>query len=107
MEGNAGNDRTFEDRLHDAQRARLGRGLPGSDSPFVKGINFTDPKDQGVASVMRTTQRAFGVTSSHCVDVDMRRHLSPEELSARHISAKDVNRVDEKYGCNKPLGISF
>ncbi len=54
---------------------------------------------------MRTTQRAFGITSSHCVDVDVWRHLTLKQLSARHISSSDVDAVGKKYGCNKPLGL--
>lgn len=107
MDASTRTDRTIEDRLHDAQRPRTIRGLPGSDSPFVEGIRFTDPMNHGVGSVMRTTQRALGVTNSHCIDVDVLRHLSPQELGARHISANDLDKVDEKYGCDKPLGISF
>lgn len=107
MDGNASNDRTFEDRLHDAQRGRTIRGLPGSDSALVKGIRLVDPMSQGIGSVMRTTQRALGVTNNHCIDVDVLRHLSPEDLGARHISADDIDKADEKYGCSKPLGISF
>lgn len=107
MEGNTRADRTIEDRLHDAQRARTIRGLPGSASPFVKGISFADPMNQGIGSAMRAAQRAIGSTNSHCIDADVLRHLSPEELSARRISANDVDKADEKYGCSKPLGISF
>lgn len=62
---------------------------------------------QGIGAVMRTAQRAFGVKNSHCVDVDVWRHLTPQELSARHVSPGDVDEVDEKYDCNEPPGLHF
>ncbi|MEO7066734.1 MAG: hypothetical protein ABI114_07480 [Rhodanobacter sp.] len=105
--GNPTSDTGFQARLHDAQRSRVVRGVPGSDTPFVAGIHFVDPMQQGIGAVMRTAQRAFGITNSHCVDVDVWRHLTPQELSARYISPSDVDKVDEKYHCNKPSGLSF
>ena len=56
---------------------------------------------------MRKTQRLFGITSRHCIDVDAWRHLTPQELSARHISPDNVDKTDEKYDCNRPPGLSF
>jgi len=62
---------------------------------------------QGIGAVMRTVQRAFGVRNSRCIDAEAWRHLTPRELSARHVSPGDVDKVDEKYGCSKPLGLRF
>lgn len=81
--------------------------MPGSDTPFVPGIHLVDPMSQGIGAVMRATQRAFGIKKSHCIDVEVWRHLSPRELSARHVSPGDVDKVDEKYGCNEPPGLRF
>lgn len=100
-------DGGFQERLRLAQHSRSVHGVPGSDTPSAPGIHLVDPMNQGIGAVMRTTQRAFGITSSHCVDVDVWRHLTPQELSARHISSSDVDEVDRKYGCNKPLGLHF
>jgi hypothetical protein len=62
---------------------------------------------QGIGAVMRTAQRAFGIANNHCIDVDVWRHLAPQELSARHISLSDVDKVDEKYRCDDPPGLHF
>ena len=82
-------------------------GLPGSDTPSAPGIHLIDPMSRGIGAVMRKTQRAFGIKDSHCIDVDVWRSLTPQELSARHISPDDVDKVDEKYDCNRPPGLSF
>jgi hypothetical protein len=63
-------------------RAGIG-GVPGSDMCFVPGIRLTDPMKQGIGAVTRKVQRLFGVTNHHCIDVDVWRHLTPQELSAR------------------------
>jgi hypothetical protein len=98
-------DGGFQERLRLAQHSHSIHGVPGSDTPAAPGIHLVDPMNQGIGAVMRTTQRAFGITSSHCVDVDVWRHLTLQELSARHISSSDVDEVDRKYGCDKPLGL--
>jgi hypothetical protein len=87
-------------------RAGIG-GVPGSDMRFVPGIRLTDPMKQGIGAVTRKVQRLFGVTNHHCIDVDVWRHLTPQELSARHISSGDVDKIDEKYDCNRPPGLSI
>lgn len=101
----SGNDGGFLSRLRKAQRSYSVHGVPGSDTNLVPGIHLVDPMKQGIGAVMRATQRAFGITSSHCIDVDVWRHLTPQELSARHISPDHVDRVSEKYGCNDPPGL--
>lgn len=101
------NDGGFQERLHDAREAHAVRGVPGSDTSFAPGIHLANPMSQGVGAVMRNTQRLFGVSNSHCIDVDVWRHLSPQELSARHISLRDIANVDEKYNCSQPMGLSF
>jgi len=95
------------DRLHNAQRSYSVHREPGTDTAYAPGVHFVDPMKQGMGAVMRTAQRAFGITSSHCIDVDVWRHLTPQELSARHISLDDVDSVDEKYRCNDPPGLHF
>lgn len=106
-EGNSTDDGGFQARLYDARHSYSVRGVPGSDTRFAAGIHLVDPMSQGVGAVMRTAQRAFGIKNSHCIDVDVWRHLAPQELSARHISSGDVDEVDEKYDCNKPPGLHF
>jgi hypothetical protein len=107
-----GNERSisdggFQERLLRAQHSYAVHGVPGSDKPWVPGIRLIDPSKQGVGAVMRQAQRLFGVTDRHCVDVDVWRNMTPRELIARHISPNDVDRADEKYQCNRPLGLSF
>jgi hypothetical protein len=100
-------DGGFHQRLLDAQHVRDVHGVPGSDRRIVQGIGLINPMNQGVGAVMRATQRLFGVTNRHCIDVDVWRHLTPEELIARRMSSRDVDRIDEQYGCTRPLGLSF
>lgn len=100
-------DGGFQQRLRNAQHSRTVRGLPGSDTPYVPGIRLIDPMDQGIAGVVHKMQRLLGVTNHHCVDVDVWRQLTPQELIARHISSDDVDKTDEKYGCNNPPGLHF
>lgn len=90
-----------------AQHAHSIRGVPGSDTTTAPGIHLVSPMSRGVGAVMRTAQRAFGITNRHCIDVDVWRRLTPQELSARHISSSDVDEVDAKYDCNRPPGLSF
>jgi hypothetical protein len=107
--GNKGaiSDGSFQEQLLKAQHSYAVHGIPGSDKPFVPGIPLIDPRKQGVGAVMRQTQRLFGVTNRHCIDVDVWRNMTPRELIARHISPSDVDQTDEKYHCNQPLGLSF
>lgn len=100
-------DGGFQDRLRNAQRSYKVRGLPGSDPPYVAGIHLINPMNQGIGAVMRKAQRLFGVANRHCIDVEAWRQLTPQELSARHITPDDVDKVDEKYDCNRPPGLSF
>jgi hypothetical protein len=106
-EEDSSSDGGFQERLHTAQRSYSVHGVPGSDTPFAPGIHLVDPMSQGIGAVMRKAQRAFGIKNSHCIDVDVWRHLTPQELSARHISPGDVDELDEKYGCNEPPGLRF
>lgn len=100
-------DGGFQERLRNAQHSHAVHGVPGSDTPFVSGIRLVDPMSQGIGAVMRKAQRLFGVTNRHCVDVEIWRQLTPQELSARHISPDAVDKADEKYDCNRPPGLSF
>lgn len=100
-------DGGFRERLLDAQHSRDVHGLPGSETPVAPGIRLDDPGSQGIGAVMRNVQRLFGVTSRHCIDVEVWQHLSPDALAARHLSATDLKRQAEKYGCNRPPGLHF
>lgn len=100
-------DGGFQERLRHAQYVQSVRGVPGSDTPSAPGIHLVDPMSQGIGVLMRTAQRAFGIKNRHCIDVDVWRHLTPQELSARHVSPDDVDELDEKYACNKPPGLHF
>jgi len=100
-------DGGFQQRLLNAQHSYAVHGVPGSDTSSAPGIHLIDPMNQGIGAVARTTQRAFGIKDSHCIDVDVWRGLTPQELSARHISPSDVDKVDEKYDCNRPPRLSF
>ncbi|HUH54145.1 MAG TPA: hypothetical protein VLZ32_00225 [Rhodanobacter sp.] len=100
-------DGGFHARLRRAQRAHDVHGLPGFHTSLVPGIHLVDPVEQGLGAVMRTAQRAFGIRSSHCIDVDIWRQLTPNELSTRHLSLGDVDKADEKYDCNRPPGLHF
>lgn len=100
-------DGGFRDRLLHAQRERDIHGVPGSDRPAAPGITFIQPADQGIGAVMRNAQRLFGITNRHCIDVDVWQNLTPDELKARNLSAVDVEKASQKYGCNQPLGLHF
>lgn len=100
-------DGGFQARLRNAQYSHAVHGVPGSDTSSIPGIHLIDPMSQGIGAVMRKTQRLFGITNRHCIDVDAWRHLTPRELSARHISPDNVDKTDEKYDCNRPPGLSF
>jgi hypothetical protein len=107
MGENTKGDSAFMARLHAAKRADLVHGVPGSDTTYARGIHLTDSMQQGIGAVMRTTQRAFGITSRQCIDVDVWKHLTPGQLSARHVSPDDVARAEAKYHCDAPLGLHF
>lgn len=99
-------DGGFRERLLDAQNSHAVHGLPGSDAPFVSGIQLINPMNKGVGGVMRAAQRLFGVTNRHCIDADVWRNHSPKEvreLIAQHILPIDVGKIDEQYDCNRPL----
>jgi hypothetical protein len=100
-------DGGFQERRRIAQHSYAVRGVPGSDTPYVPGIHLVDPMSQGIGAVMRKVQRLFGVANRHCIDIEAWRQLTPQELSVRHISPDDVDKVDEKYACNRPPGLSF
>lgn len=104
---NALDDGGFRERLQHAQRSYSVHGVPGSEAPVAPGIHLVDPMSQGIAAAVRTAQRAFGIENSHCIDVDVWRHLTPQDLSARYISPSDVDKTDQKYDCNRPPGLSF
>lgn len=103
----AAGDGGFQQRLLNAKSSYAAPRLPGADTPIVTGVQLADPMSQGIGAVMRNTQRLFGIKSSHCIDVDTWRRLTPQELSARHISPYDVDKTDEKYACNAPPGLHF
>lgn len=103
----ASSDGGFRDRLLNAQRAGEIHGVPGSDKRAAPGIQLTDPMDQGIGSVMRETQRLFGITHAKCIDVEAWEHLTPDELIARHLTPEDVKKQSDKYSCNRPLGLSI
>ncbi|WP_430390674.1 hypothetical protein [Dyella sp. 20L07] len=100
-------DGGLRNRISKAQRSQDIRGVPGSDTPVAPGIALTNPMNQGIGSVVRSTQRLFGVTERHCIDVDVWQHLTPDELKARNLSAADVAKQSEKYNCNRPMGLNF
>ena len=100
-------DGSFGQRLRQAQRAYAIHGVPGSMVPRVAGIHLIDPRNQGIGAAVRRVQRLFGIADHHCIDVEVWRHMAPRELSARHISPNEVDRVDQEYQCNRPPGLSF
>lgn len=100
-------DGGFSKQLLDAQDSRHVHGVPGSDTHIAPGIQLTDPTSQGIGALMRNTQRLFGITNRHCIDVEIWASLTPDELVARHLSPADVKRANEKYDCHRPLGLNF
>lgn len=100
-------DGGFQERLANAQHSPDVHGVPGSDRPIVPGIHLINPRNQGVGAVMRNAQRLFGITDRHCIDSEVWRHLTQEELKERHLSLHDLDQMDDKYDCNRPLGLSF
>ena len=100
-------DGGFQKRLQNAQRAGDLHGVPGSGIRRAPGLQLIDPMNQGVGAAMRTTQRLFGITDRHCIDVEVWANLNREERIARHISDGDIAAQNEKYHCDRPLGLSF
>lgn len=100
-------DGGFRQRLLDAQHSADVHGVPGSDLRRAPDIELIDPAKQGVGAVMRSVQRLFGIPSHHCIDVDTWKTLTPTELIARHLTARDVEEANQKYQCNRPLGLSI
>lgn len=98
-------DGGFQQRLDDAQRAGTTHGVPGSDIRRAPAIQLINPMEQGVGAVMRSTQRLFGIPDRHCIDVEVWRSLSQDERNARHVSPSEIKAMDEKYSCNKPMGL--
>jgi hypothetical protein len=101
-------DGGFSERLLKAQQgSAAARQLPGSDRPLVSGIELVDRDMQGIGALARKAQRLFGIADRHCIDVNVWQHLTPRELSERHISPSEVDRVNDAYHCNRPPGLSF
>jgi hypothetical protein len=103
VEGDGG----FHQRLFQSQGLSATRAVPGSDAPLVAGIHLADPASQGIGAVARKAQRLFGITNRHCIDVATWRNLTPQERSDRHISSDELDRLDEEYHCNAPMGLAF
>lgn len=100
-------DGGFRERLLKAQHSDDIHGIPGSDRPIVRGIQFINPMNQGIGAVARKMQRLFGITNHHCIDVEVWKSLTPEELIVRHVSPDDVKEQAEKYNCYHPSGLNF
>ncbi|MEO8810400.1 MAG: hypothetical protein ABI386_09160 [Rhodanobacter sp.] len=73
--------------------------LPGSSVPVVEGFHLVDPRTQGVAGVARALQGLFGVTSAHCIDVEVWRNMTRQERLARHISLEQVEHTARENHC--------
>lgn len=75
--------------------------LPGSTQP-VHGMpvfRMVDPKMQGIAGAVRRVQRLFGIPDSHCVDVDVWRHMTVAERLAKHIDDARIEQTAADYQC--------
>jgi hypothetical protein len=48
---------------------------------------------------MRRVQRLFGVPDSHCVDVDVWRHMTVAERLAKHIDDARIEQTAADYQC--------
>jgi hypothetical protein len=75
--------------------------LPGGTQP-VHGMpvfRMVDPKMQGIAGAVRRVQRLFGVPDSHCVDVDVWRHMTVAERLAKHIDDARIEQTAADYQC--------
>ncbi len=103
----ARNDGGFQARLEQAQQANAVHGVPGASTPYVPGLHLIDPATRGLGAVARRAQQLFGIANHHCIDVDVWRHLTPRELSDRHISPGEVARVEAQNHCNDPPGLHF
>ncbi|BFI94504.1 MAG: hypothetical protein RSP_00140 [Rhodanobacter sp.] len=85
----------------DAGYARDNVQLPGGMQP-VHGMpvfRMVDPRMQGMAGAVRRLQRLFGVPDSHCVDVDVWRHMTVAERIARHIDDSRIEETAARHGC--------
>ena len=100
-------DGGFKNRMFDTQQSQRVRGVPGSDRGIAPGLELADPMEQGIGSVMRNTKRLFGVADHHCIDVDVWRHMSEDELIQRHLTSADIEKASAKYNCDRPLGLNF
>jgi hypothetical protein len=93
--------------MADAQQLQRVRGVPGSGRSIAPGVELADPMEQGIGSLMRNTKRLLGVTDRHCIDVDVWRHMSEDELIERHLTSADVENASAKYSCDRPPGLHF
>jgi hypothetical protein len=93
--------------MFDTKQSQRVRGVPGSDRSIAPGLELANPMTQGIGSVIRSTKRLFGVTDHHCIDVDVWRHMSEDELIQRHLNSADVEKASAKYNCDRPLGLNF
>lgn len=100
-------DGGFANRMFDTKQSQRVRGVPGSDRSIAPGLELANPMTQGIGSVIRSTKRLFGVTDHHCIDVDVWRHMSEDELIQRHLNSADVEKASAKYNCDRPLGLNF
>ncbi|MEP7187039.1 MAG: hypothetical protein ABI767_14505 [Rhodanobacter sp.] len=71
--------------------------------PIVKGLRMIDPRMQGIGGAVGKLQTVFGVPDPHCVDVDVWRGMSVQELLDRHMSPSPVEATAQEYGCGPPL----
>lgn len=85
----------------DAGYARNNIHLPGSSQPVhgMPVLRMVDPKMQGIAGVVRRVQQLFGITDSHCVDVDVWRHMTVAERLAKHIDDARIEQTAADYRC--------
>ena len=100
-------DGGFRQRLLDAQNFTDVHGVPGSDLRLAPGIQLIDPVKQGVGACHAPRATSVRYPSRHCMDVDTWKTLTPVELIARHLTARDVEEANQKYQCNRPLGLSI
>jgi hypothetical protein len=78
--------------------------LPGGE--HVRGaprFHMIDPRNRGVAGLVRGIQGLFGAVDARCVDVDTWRAMSRRERLARHISDAKIERTARRHGCVPPV----
>jgi hypothetical protein len=81
-----------------------GPRLPGGEHVHgAPSLRMIDPRNQGVAGLVREIQGLFGVIDAHCVDVDTWRGMTPRERLARHISDAKLERTARRHGCVPPV----